>query len=396
MPPPRTASSVPATPPFPATSPVSTPPALLEVIGVSKSYPNLPVLEEASFTVDDGEIVCLLGPSGCGKTTLLRIVAGLETPDTGTVTFIGEDVQNIPVHRRNFGFMFQDYALFPHKDVAQNVAFGLRMQGLGQAQIAGRVAEMLDLVELQGYERRRVVELSGGEQQRVALARSLAPRPRLLMLDEPLGALDRTLREQLMNELRGILNRVGMTALYVTHDQQEAFAVADRVLIMRARPEQGQGGWIEQEGTPDEVYRHPASEYVARFLGFRNLLPGTVRMRQDGGARYRVDTPLGELDVTAAGLDRSPGTQVTVLIRPEAPSLCREGQERGENQVEGRLVSASFRGSYYLVETAHAGDVTLVSQISAAEAALPRVGETLSLALDPNAVTLLSDSAGRT
>lgn len=373
-------------------------PSLLSVTAVSKSYPGLPVLEEASFTVDPGEIICLLGPSGCGKTTLLRIVAGLETPDTGVVMLDGQDVRHIPVHRRNFGFMFQDFALFPHKDVSQNVAFGLRMQGLPPAQIEGRVAEMLALVELQGYERRRVVELSGGEQQRVALARSLAPRPRLLMLDEPLGALDRTLREQLMNELRDILKRVGITALYVTHDQEEAFAIADRVLIMRARPERGQGGWIEQEGTPAAVYRRPSSEYVARFLGFHNLLPGSV-VAGTNAAGYRVATPIGELIARDTATQRTTGEAVTVLVRPEAASLWAEDGDddaRIQNRVEGRLESSSFRGSYYLVQTSHPGGITLTCEITTVESVLPRVGEAISLALDPDAIALMPPAPSRT
>jgi ABC-type Fe3+/spermidine/putrescine transport system ATPase subunit len=289
--------------------------------------------------------------------------------------------------------MFQDYALFPHKDVWQNIAFGLRMQNLSQAQTETRVTELLDLDELQGYERRRVHELSGGEQQRVALARSLAPRPRLLMLDEPLGALDRTLREQLMNELRGILKQVGMTALYVTHDQEEAFAVADRVLIMRARPEKGEGGWIEQEGAPVEVYRRPASEYVARFLGFRNLLPGEV-IGQAGAERpgFRVQTPLGPLIAADTTLLLSPGAPVTVLIRPEAARLA--GQSNGQesawnNRLVGQIVSSSFRGSYYLVRTAHEDGVTLVSEITTAHPDLSAAGEAVSLDLDPAAITLL-------
>lgn len=379
---------------------------LLTVTAVSKSYPGLPVLKEASFAVDPGEIICLLGPSGCGKTTLLRIVAGLETPDTGTVTFAGQDVHYIPVHRRNFGFMFQDYALFPHKDVAANVAFGLRMQGLPAPQITERVQEMLSLVALDGYERRRVVELSGGEQQRVALARSLAPRPQLLMLDEPLGALDRALREQLMNELRTILKRVGVTALYVTHDQEEAFAVSDRVLIMRARPEQGEGGWIEQEGTPSEVYRHPATEYVARFLGFRNLLRGTVVRQEaaedtetDGeGREYRVKTEAGTLVAADSTGKFAAGEAVTVLVRPEAADVRQPG-ERGENLLPGRLISASFRGSYYLIRTEHAGGVTLICEASTTDAdaawlrRLPPAGDPLTLHLDPTAVTLMRPEA---
>ncbi len=378
---------------------------LLTVTAVSKSYPGLPVLKEASFIVEPGEIVCLLGPSGCGKTTLLRIVAGLETPDTGAVTFAGQDVHDIPVHRRNFGFMFQDYALFPHKDVAANVAFGLRMQGLPRTEIASRVREMLSLVALDGYERRRVIELSGGEQQRVALARSLAPRPQLLMLDEPLGALDRALREQLMNELRTILKRVGVTALYVTHDQEEAFAVSDRVLIMRARPETGEGGWIEQEGTPNQVYRYPATEYVARFLGFRNLLQGTVvqlhgdtvetlhaTSLQSAKTGYRVETAAGVLSAGDSVGEFAAGEAVTVLVRPEAADVRTPG-EHGENLLPGRLISASFRGSYYLIQTEHTDGVTLICEASTTDIELPLPGDPLTLHLDPTAVTLMRPEA---
>jgi ABC-type Fe3+/spermidine/putrescine transport system ATPase subunit len=358
--------------------------SFLSVQRVSKSYPDLPVLKEASFEVAPGEIICLLGPSGCGKTTLLRIVAGLEAPDTGTVMFEGRDLHGVPPHRRGFGFMFQDYALFPHMDVASNIAFGLRMQGLPPDQIAGRTREMLRLVALEGYESRRVIELSGGEQQRVALARSLAPGPRLLMLDEPLGALDRALREQLMNELRTILKRVGVTALYVTHDQEEAFAVADRVLIMRARPERGEGGWIEQEGTPAEVYRYPQTEYVARFLGFHNLLPGTVTERRAG---HRVQSPIGELFARDGDAPFDPGARVTVLIRPEAAQVREPGASR-ENLVTGTLLSSSFRGSYYLIRTEHPGAI-LTCEVSASEGNLPALGAPVTLSLDPDAITLL-------
>jgi ABC-type Fe3+/spermidine/putrescine transport system ATPase subunit len=359
-------------------------PPILTVEHVSKSYPGLPVLKEASFSVAAGETVCLLGPSGCGKTTLLRIVAGLEPPDTGTVTFAGQDLAGVPVHRRNFGFMFQDYALFPHRDVEANVAFGLRMQGKSPAEIRARVREMLALVQLNGYERRRVIELSGGEQQRVALARSLAPRPRLLMLDEPLGALDRALREQLMNELRGILKSAGLTALYVTHDQEEAFAVADRVFVMRARVEAGEGGWIEQAGTPAEVYRYPATPYVARFLGFRNLLDGTVLTTSP----LTVRTPAGDLRVADTSAAHPAGSPVVLLVRPEAAEV-RPADATGPNLLTGRLLEASFRGSYYLLRTEHAGGVVLVCEASATTEDMPVVGEAVNLWLDPNAITVI-------
>ena len=300
---------------------------LLEISHVSKSYPGLPVLHDLSLTADEGEIVCLLGPSGCGKSTLLRIVAGLETPDAGQVAFDGQDLAGVPPHRRHFGLMFQDYALFPHKDVAGNVAFGLRMARLPASEISARVAEMLALVGLSGYEQRRVTELSGGEQQRVALARSLAPGPRLLMFDEPLGALDRALREQLMNDLRAILKQVCVTALYVTHDQEEAFAIGDRVAIMRARPDLGEGGRIEQIGTPQEVYRQPANAYVARFLGFLNLIDGTVAAGEWENGRRR-----------GSGSSHSP---VPPLSHPHSPTHDRDAarhadRDRRHGQPRGR------------------------------------------------------------
>ena len=384
--------------------------AVLEVVSISKSFDGVPVLRDVSFHAGEGEIVCLLGPSGCGKTTMLRLVAGLETADKGAITLDGQALAEVAVHRRGFGLMFQDFALFPHKDVATNVAFGLQMQGLPSRQVQARVAEMLDLVGLTRYERRRVHDLSGGEQQRVALARSLAPRPRLLMFDEPLGSLDRALREQLMNSLRGILKQVGVTSLYVTHDQEEAFAIADRVFIMQ--PSAGEGGRIVQGGTPQEVYCRPSSAYVAGFLGFRNLLAGTVIAIGDSpgagagnladpassprpcGAAHAwiaVETPVGKL--TATGDIPEPiaaGEQVTVLIRPEAAILLLAGaQSDPPNAVSGRLLSASFRGSFYLIQTAHPGDVVLTSEVPAADLDIPPTGSPLTLRLNPAAISVL-------
>jgi len=352
----------------------------LEVRRISKSFENISVLQGVSFSVDEGEVVFLLGPSGCGKTTLLRIVAGLERPDEGKVLFAGRDLAAIPVHRRGFGLMFQDYVLFPHKDVEANVAFGLRMQGLAQPEIRERVAEVLELVSLQGYEGRQVFQLSGGEQQRVALARSLAPRPSLLMLDEPLGSLDRTLREGLMGELRAILKRVGVTTLYVTHDQEEAFALADRVLIM-------QEGRIVQEGTPQEAYRLPANEFVARFLGLGNLLPGRVTALAD---LLEITTPLGPLTLDPEqGPAVRVGDEITVVIRPEAATLVSAGQEEAEpNLICGTLQDRSFRGGSVRLRTLHAGDVQMEFEM-AAVAELPPLDATLCLSLDKEAIAWL-------
>ncbi len=278
--------------------------------------------------------------------------------------------------------MFQDFALFPHKDVAANVAFGLRMQRLPSGQVQARVAEMLDLVGLTGYERRRVYDLSGGEQQRVALARSLAPGPRLLMLDEPLGSLDRALREELLNELRAILKRVGVTTLYVTHDQQEAFAIADRVLIMNR-------GQIVQQGTPQQVYRQPASPWVARFLGLNNLLPGRVAAAEPG--RATVDTALGRLALGAAG-PIAAGQAVTVLIRPEAARLAGECPGGDPFVVEGRVSETSFRGGHVrlVVRPGAAPELNLAFEMVAGAAELPGPGEAIRLVLQPEAISLVA------
>jgi ABC-type Fe3+/spermidine/putrescine transport system ATPase subunit len=377
--------------------------AILVVSHLAKAYPGLPVLHDVSFDVDEGEIVCLLGPSGCGKTTLLRIVAGIETADQGIVVFAGRDLAGVPVHRRGFGLMFQEFALFPHKDVWANVAFGLRMQHLPAPEITQRVQSALELVRLAGYDHRRVTDLSGGEQQRVALARSLAPGPRLLMLDEPLGSLDRTLREQVMNELRAILKQIGMTALYVTHDQQEAFAIADRVFVMR--PDPAQGGRVEQAGTPQEVYRRPATPFVARFLGFQNLLDGVVKeLSVDSdqlavrgvpisraGFQSRpclVVTALGDLWVSGTARLCLPGTRVTVLVRPEAAQLRPPGAT-GTNIVLGTLQEVSFRGSFFLLRTTHGDGLELTTTVSTIDNSLLSPGQNVTLWLDPAAMTLL-------
>jgi len=348
---------------------MSTP--LLAVSHLYKSYGGAPLLRDVSFDVAPGEIVCLLGPSGCGKTTLLRIIAGLEQPESGQVLVEGQDIADVPVHQRGFGLMFQDLALFPHKNVRENVAFGLKMANLLPRVVDARVREVLELVGLSGFEQRDVNQLSGGEQQRVALARSLAPRPRLLMLDEPLSSLDRTLRERLMNELRDILTRVGQTALYVTHDQQEAFAVADRVVILN-------DGRIAQIGAPQEVYRHPADAFVARFLGLTNLLRGQWAI---ANGQKKLQTALGAWtlphDVCGEG-------ELTVLIRPDAASL---DLTHSGLTVDGVLVERSFRGTQTRV-VVRASGVDLEFEMDST-APLPPAGEAIRLTLRPDAIACL-------
>ncbi len=349
---------------------------LLLVNHVTKTYPGTLALDDVSLEVQAGEIVCLLGPSGCGKTTLLRVIAGLERPDSGSVWFAGEDLATVPVHQRGFGLMFQEYALFPHKNVFDNVAFGLRMQRLPRPEVERGVAEALSLVGLQGFEGRDVSALSGGERQRVALARSLAPRPRLLMLDEPLGSLDRTLRERLMHELRAILKSVGVTAIYVTHDQEEAFAIADQVIVMNR-------GRVIQVGTPEGVYRRPTNAFVARFLGLTNLLPGRVVATTP---EVLLDTPVGTLSVSLDSTRIQPGDRVMVLIRPEG---ARRTTSEGPNVIPGRLVERSFRGGHYRVVVQPSDGHSLTFELDLVGTDVPEPGQLIYIALPCDAITTL-------
>jgi len=242
---------------------------MLEIRDVFKTYDNQPLLRGISFSVSQGETVCLLGASGSGKSTLLRMIAGLENPERGQILFNGIDLAKTPTHLRDFGLVFQDYGLFPHLNIFDNIAFGLKMRNVPTTEISLRVASLLEQVNLLGLEKRKVTDLSGGEQQRVALARALAPSPRLLMFDEPLGALDKSLKEDLINQLRAILHKTKIPAIYVTHDQDEAFTIADRILFLH-------DGEIIRDGTPDEVWTNPKSAWVARMLGMGNVIEGVV------------------------------------------------------------------------------------------------------------------------
>ncbi|MDX2732181.1 MULTISPECIES: ABC transporter ATP-binding protein [Streptomyces] len=320
-------------------------------------------LDAVDLKVADHEIVCVLGPSGSGKSTLLRVVAGLHPPDDGRVLLDGVDQTGVPVHRRGLGLMFQDHQLFPHRDVGANVAFGLRMRGVTRGDQDRRVAELLELVGLPGSERRAVAALSGGEQQRVALARALAPRPKLLMLDEPLGQLDRSLRERLVVELRTLFARLGTTVLAVTHDQGEAFALADRVVVMR-------DGRIAQVGTPLEVWQRPASAFVARFLGFDNVVDATVTGAAAATPWGRVPVPDGApqgpcaLLVRPAGVrigapaDGLPctvgartfrGNHVAVTLRPDSGPLLEAECPLRDTPQEGAKVGVTFDASETVV-----------------------------------------------
>ena len=344
----------------------------LEIEGICKTYDGAPLLRDISLSVERGETISLLGASGSGKTTLLRIIAGLEAGESGRVRLDGQDVTHIPTHRRGIVLMFQEYALFPHRTVAENVGFGLRMQGRPRFEIQARVSEMLGLVGLAGLEERGVVQLSGGERQRVALARSLAPEPRLLLLDEPLGSLDRNLRERLLEDLAVILRRVGVTAIVVTHDQTEAFSLADRVVLLHdAR--------VAQVGTPEMIYRRPASAWVARFLGLTNLLPA-VRMTRD-----HVHTALGSLILNsaqcAAGTAPADGnSRGTVLIPPWGIHLVDE--DAPANVFAATVSQAIFQGRTTRLRL-RIGETTLVIALELTDR-IPMVGDAVRAWIDPD------------
>ena len=286
---------------------------MLEIRDVTVQYGQLPAVSGIDLDVPDGAVLALLGPSGCGKSTLLRAIAGLEPVSSGQIRWDGTDLARVPVHRRGFGLMFQDGVLFPHRDVAGNIAYGLRRAGLDRVESRVRVAELLDLVGLPGYGPRRVTTLSGGEAQRVALARALAPRPRLLLLDEPLAALDKSLRERLLTDLRSVLTSTATTAVFVTHDQAEAFAIADLLAVMR-------GGRVRQVGTAREVWLRPADGWVAGFVGYSTVLNGP------GAALIGAPTPAAgdRLGLRPAALVVDPAGSLTgraVLVSPSPDGL---------------------------------------------------------------------------
>ncbi|MCY3643600.1 MAG: ABC transporter ATP-binding protein [Acidimicrobiaceae bacterium] len=332
---------------------------MLTVSGATVAFGRVKALDLIDLEVATGEIVAILGPSGCGKSTLLRAVAGLQPLDTGEVRWDGEDLSGLPVHRRDFGLMFQEHALFPHRDVAANVAFGLRMQKMEAASRRRRVRDVLALVGLAGFEERQIATLSGGEAQRVALARSLAPKPQLLMLDEPLGSLDRPRREELTEELRSLLRGIGITVLHVTHDHDEAFAVGDRVAVM-------QSGRIARIGTPADIWHDPHRGEVARFLGHANV----VTVGEDGAV------PWGRLPVPAG----------PAVVRADAFSRVDDSVPGDDPVVTGTVADVRFRGDRFELRLrTDPGDVELVVRDPQRAA----TGDRLSYAIDPAKIASL-------
>jgi putrescine transport system ATP-binding protein len=341
---------------------------LLSIRALAKRFGATQALDHVSLDVGAGEFFALLGPSGCGKTTLMRVVAGFETPDAGAVLLAGEDLANRPPHRRPVNMMFQSYALFPHLNVFENIAFGLRRQGAARDFLAARVAELLELTQLASFAQRRIDQLSGGQKQRVALARALAPAPKLLLLDEPLGALDRKLREETQFQLKDIQRRTQTSFMIVTHDQDEALALADRIAVMRA-------GRIEQIGAPAEVYLRPATRFVAGFVGATNFIEGHVRR---GGEGATFVASFGALPLARCAL--ADGARAVLSLRPEHIALAPA--EEGE-ALTGVVEDAAFRGETILLRLRLNGGAALTASCSARTALAP--GARVSLRIAPDA-----------
>ena len=333
---------------------------MLAARNVHVRFGDLEAVAGVDIDVGAGEVVALMGPSGCGKTTLLRVIAGLQEPERGSVSWNDRDLTDVPSHSRGLGLMFQDYALFPHLDVGGNVAFGLRMADWDDEAATDRVRQVLALVGLDGFERRSIAELSGGEQQRVALARTLAPKPQLIMLDEPIGSLDRTLRDRLMAEMRDLFADLGLSVLYVTHDQQEAFAIADRIAVMRS-------GRLVRVAIPEDLWRDPRSAFVARFVGLDNVVSG--------------EAADGVLDLGWARIPM-PGSRngtMHAVIPPEAIRL-----DGGE--IDAVVRASTYRGGSYRLRV-RCRNVDL--EFFNSESVPP--GTSVRLALDPERILVLSE-----
>ncbi|MXY02591.1 MAG: ABC transporter ATP-binding protein [Acidimicrobiales bacterium] len=352
----------------------------VEMHGISKRFGDVVAVDEVDLEIGDGEFFALLGPSGCGKTTTLRMIAGLDIPSEGRLAIFGEEVASWPPDRRPVNTVFQAYALFPHMTVAQNIAFGLQMRGIRGAEADRQVAEATALVRLEGMEQRRPSQLSGGQQQRVALARALVNHPKVLLLDEPLGALDLKLRQEMQTELKALQREVGITFIFVTHDQEEALAMSDRVGVMSE-------GRLLQVGTPAQVYEHPANRFVADFIGRTNLLEGVVEssttLRLHAGA------------VVAAETDLAAGTPAALSVRPEQVRLHGRGETpQGAPCLDGVIGDATYLGHafVYTVSIGGSGDgaTTITVRAETGSAALA-VGEPVSASWLPATTTVVAD-----
>ncbi len=352
--------------------------AYLDITHLEKSFGPNRVVKDFNLGIEKGEFISLLGPSGCGKTTVLRMVAGFETPSSGNILIEGQDILGIPPARRKIGMVFQSYALFPNLTVAQNVAFGLKVAGVGREQSDARVAEMLGIIGLPDLGQRYPFQLSGGQQQRVALARALAIQPRVLLLDEPLSALDAKIRVSLRNEIREIQQRLGITTIFVTHDQEEALSMSDRIVVMHE-------GIAEQVGSPFEIYNQPSTRFVANFVGTLNVFEGVVVDANKGTVR------VGESDLqlkhNLAGM--SAASPVSLALRPEVLSLTPES--RKDADISGKIVDLNFLGSVIWIKVEIGKSTILIDMFNSPNTKPPAIGDKVKLHFASSDILVLND-----
>jgi spermidine/putrescine transport system ATP-binding protein len=352
---------------------------ILRLAGVSKTYGLATVLEPVNLAIEDGEFICVLGPSGSGKTTILRMIGGFTSPSAGQILFEGRDIADEPTFRRPFNTVFQDYALFPHMRVADNVGYGLRVRRRPRAEIARRVSEVLSIVGLADKAGRYPSELSGGQRQRVALARAIICEPRIVLLDEPLAALDASLRRSMQDFLKELQRRIRTTFLFVTHDQQEAITMADRIVVMNH-------GRIEQVGTPQEIYHHPTSEFVARFFGDNNIIPGVVGGRVDG--HVLVESAVGRVAIPVERV--AEGARISLAVRPEHVEITPLPAAR-PHDLRARVRSVTFLGAVSQVVLDAGDEPSFSLRASIPTVSLPPlvVGQTVTARWDPERANLL-------
>ena len=354
----------------------------VELHNITKRFDRTLAASDVSLQINAGEFITLLGPSGCGKTTLLRIIAGFEKPDSGRVILCGEDVTGFPPYRRNVTTVFQQYALFPHMSVFNNIAFGLERRRLERKTIRQRVAEALEMVRLSGLEERQPHEISGGQQQRVALARALVLEPKVLLLDEPLAALDLKLRKQMQYELKSLQRRLGISFVFVTHDQEEALTMSDRVVVMNA-------GIIEQLGLPQEIYERPRTEFVAQFIGDSNIIEGTVESNDERFAI--VQTSEARFAVLGNGI--TAGEKVRIMVRPEKIKLSATGKNEATNgTLSGKVESAMYLGesTQWKILLNSGQVITVLEQNHNSSSMLEsRIGQTVTLSWEADSAVLL-------
>lgn len=343
---------------------------------IRKTFGAFTAIPDLSLTIEPGTLVTLLGPSGCGKTTTLRMLAGLEHPSSGRILIGGKDVTMLPANERDVSMVFQSYALFPHKNVFDNVAFGLKYRNVPKPEIIRRVGQALEMVRLPGNEKKLPSQLSGGQQQRIALARAIVFEPEVLLLDEPLSALDANMREEMRVEIKKIQRETGITAIFVTHDQEEALSMSDQIVVMNA-------GTMEQIGSPEEVYDTPATAFVADFLGKANMLPGVVSAMD--GHRATIALSAGPVVFAVSPKPLAPGDRVSVVVRPQKLLV---GAATTENRLAGRVVSTSYLGGSAIYEI-DIGQRTIVRANTLIDGKVAREGEAVSVGFDPAACVLL-------